>query len=103
MRQAFTTRSDAVMAGNTIVHETGMVNGCRNPLLGAVTNITFFDSRYVCGVLTGSNYTIMTTGTHTQYFGMVDTTLRYRYPGCGRRCMAGFAHISGIDMVDAFS
>jgi len=65
--------SNAVMAGNTVIHERRMINGRGYPLTGAVTAIALRCRRNMTGRFARCDYVVMTARTHAQHFGVINT------------------------------
>ena len=77
MIRSFTAGGYAVMTANTVIHKWRMINGRGYPLLGAMTIVTFLGGGNMGRPFAGRDHIIMTTGTHAQYFSVINPALRY--------------------------
>ena len=96
MSGGFSGSRHTVMAGDTGIGNAGVIKRWHQPVSGQVANITSLCSRNVRCTLTDGNHTIMTGLTAADDFRMVHQRA-YGNPCCTD--MAGFAKITGINMV----
>ena len=104
VRGALATGNAAIMAGDAVARECGVIRHCAandgRPVCGDVAVTTFLSGSKMCRPLALRNHTIMTTRAHTNNLGMI-------HGGSGNGCphrelclgVAGIAHIAGVDVI----
>lgn len=94
MGATLTRRRGAVVAGNAVTGQTGMVKIRRHPGIGGVAGFAIIATLHMGGVLAGGDAAVMTAGAGTHHLGMVDACRRHP----GSIAVTGLTHIRSLDM-----
>lgn len=104
MRGALATGGNTVMATNTVVDYRCMVHGCnRYPGQFTVAGITFQRGGNMRWPFARGNNVIVTARTNADYLRVIHGAGGHRYPGIRSRQVAGFAHVSTVNMRGGFA